>query len=78
MMEIHEKVSELRNSKGISQTFIAGKLDITVSGYNMKERGKRPISIKELEQISEILSVETSYFFEDRIHLKCNCEKEVV
>lgn len=70
-MEIHEKVSELRNSKGISQTFIAGKLDISVSGYNMKERGKRPISIKELEEISKLLSVEISYFFDDRIHVKC-------
>lgn len=61
-MEIHEKVSELRISKGISQTFIASKLDITVSGYNMKERGKRPISIKELELIAKTLDVETSYF----------------
>ena len=78
MMEIHEKVSELRSSKGVSQTFIASKLDITVSGYNMKERGKRPISIKELEQISKVLGVETSYFFENRVHVKCKDGREVV
>ncbi|KAA0941582.1 helix-turn-helix transcriptional regulator [Sporosarcina sp. ANT_H38] len=71
-MEIHEKVSELRISKGVSQTFIASKLDITVSGYNMKEHGKRPISIKELELIAKIFNVETSSFFDNIIHVKCN------
>lgn len=74
-MEIHEKIKKLRDSKGVSQTFIANKLSITVSGYNMKEHGKRPISIKELERIAIILNVPTSYFFDELIHVKCNSGK---
>ncbi len=76
-MEINEKVKVLRDSKGISQTFMAKKMNITVSGYNMKEHGKRPISIKELEQISELLDVKVSYFFEERFHVECKIKKQV-
>lgn len=39
-MLLHEKIRALRKSKGMSQTFIAERLDMTVSSYNMKENGK--------------------------------------
>lgn len=76
-MEINEKVQVLRKSKGISQTFMAEHLRISISGYNMKEHGRRPISIKELEMISDLLGVNVAYFFEEKFHVKCNFEKEV-
>ncbi|MEK5068060.1 helix-turn-helix domain-containing protein [Sporosarcina sp. FSL K6-1508] len=69
-MKVHEKVRGLRESKGISQTFVANSIGITVSGYNMKEHGKRPISIEELEKIAVVLEVQASYFFEKEVHVK--------
>ncbi|MBS4172079.1 helix-turn-helix transcriptional regulator [Bacillus sp. FJAT-49736] len=77
-MEINEIVKFLRNSKGISQTFLAKKLKLSVSGYNMKERGKRPITIKELEKIAIILEVPVSIFFDEKFHVKCKSIKSKV
>ncbi|WP_313428152.1 helix-turn-helix domain-containing protein [Siminovitchia terrae] len=71
-MQLHEKIRQYRKSKGISQTFIAKKLKITVSGYNMKESGKRPITIDELEKIAKVLGVSASIFFNNEFHVKCN------
>lgn len=71
-MEVHEKVNQLREAKGVSQTFMAKQMRLSVSGYNMKEHGKRRFSIEEIVEVSNILGVQTSYFFEDSFHLKCN------
>lgn len=71
-MELHERIKEFRRSKGISQTFVANKLNITVSGYSMKESGQRSITINELEEIAKALGVSASIFFNDEFHVKCN------
>ncbi len=71
-MKLHEKIKELRRSKGISQTYVAKKLNITVSGYSMKETGKRSITTNELEEIAKALEVSASIFFKDEFHVKCN------
>lgn len=63
-----------RKSKGISQTYVAKKLKISVSGYSMKESGKRPINTDELEVIAEALGVSASIFFNDEFHVKLNKE----
>lgn len=75
-MEVHEKVNQLRESKGVSQTFMAKQMELSVSGYNMKEHGKRRFSIEELIKVSNILGVQISYFFEDSIHVKCKVRSE--
>lgn len=76
-MEIYEKVSAVRKSKGVSQTFMAEKMGISISGYNMKEHGRRPISIKELEMIAVLLGFNVSVFFDQKFHEKCNKQKQV-
>ncbi|GGE47990.1 hypothetical protein GCM10011391_28470 [Pullulanibacillus camelliae] len=71
-MELHEKIKAFRKSKGISQTFVAKALNLSVSGYNMKESGKRPITTSELQKISSVLGVSASIFFEEKFHVKLN------
>ncbi|MEN0666945.1 helix-turn-helix transcriptional regulator [Caldifermentibacillus hisashii] len=71
-MKLNEKIRMYRKSKGISQTYIAKQLNMSVSGYNMKELGKRPITTTELERIAEILGVSASIFFELEFHVECN------
>lgn len=69
-MQIHEKIKVVRKEKGISQTFIANKLNMSVSGYSMKESGRRPITINELEIIADALGVPATIFFEKEFHVK--------
>lgn len=64
-MNIHDKIRALRKSQGISQTHIAEALNMSVSGYNMKECGKRPINTEELQIIAKSLKVSASIFFEN-------------
>ncbi|MFP7414328.1 helix-turn-helix domain-containing protein [Priestia filamentosa] len=71
-MKLHEKIRFLRKSKGVSQTFIAEKIDMTTSGYSMKESGKRPITTNELEVIAKALEVPATVFFEEEFHVKLN------
>ncbi|MDT3763010.1 helix-turn-helix domain-containing protein [Priestia filamentosa] len=71
-MKLHEKIRLLRKSKGVSQTFIAEKIDMTTSGYSMKESGKRPITTNELEIIAKALEVPATVFFEEEFHVKLN------
>jgi ribosome-binding protein aMBF1 (putative translation factor) len=71
-LHLNECIRNYRKSKGISQKHIAKELNISVSGYNMKELGKRPINTDELQIIAKSLGVSPSYFFEEELHVKCN------
>jgi len=62
-LELHKRIKVIRKSKGITQTFVAKEVGMTVSNYNMKENGKRPISTKELELIAVALKEPVVNFF---------------
>gem|GEM_PF-6346095 len=62
---MHLKLKEIRESKGITQEFMAGKLGYKhKSGYNKLEIGQRKISIEQAKVISELLekSIEEIFF----------------
>ncbi len=61
-MKLHEKIRKTRKSKGVSQSFMAYHLKISVSGYSMKESGKRSINTEELEKIACLLNESPSFF----------------
>ncbi|GAA0390106.1 helix-turn-helix transcriptional regulator [Paenibacillus motobuensis] len=73
-MELFERIRVVRQSKGITQTFVATETGLTISNYNMKENGKRTISANELELIAKALGVPIAIFFEEKIHEKLNAE----
>jgi transcriptional regulator with XRE-family HTH domain len=67
-MTIGEKIKFLRTSKGVSQVYIANKLGKTPQWLSNIEKDRRKISISELEQVAEILGVETAIFFDKEIN----------
>lgn len=69
-MELHEMIKRFRKERGISQIYIANKLNISTSGYSMKESGKRPINTNELIMICDALGISPAIFFEENIHVK--------
>jgi len=71
-LKLHERIRMVRKAKGISQTRVAEQVGMTVSSYNMKELGKRPISTDELEGIAGALGENVSFFYEDNFHVKLN------
>jgi transcriptional regulator with XRE-family HTH domain len=63
--DILEKVIYRRKRLGLSQTDIANKLEITISGYFKMETGKTKLDIRSLLELSEILKVELEYFLKE-------------
>lgn len=62
-MSVHEKIRFVRLAKGWTQEYLAEKLEMSVNGYGDLERGENDIKLSKLEQISELLGVELSEFF---------------
>lgn len=73
-LNINERIRVLRKTKDITQQQMADSLGMTVSSYNMKENGKRPIDTDELERIAGVLGVQTVIFFQEKFHVKWNGE----
>lgn len=57
------KIREKRKSQGLSQEYMALKLEIDYSTYGKIERGKIGISALRLEAIAEILGVDVLDIF---------------
>lgn len=77
-MELYNRIRDIRKSKGITQTHVAKETGMTVSSYNMKENGKRPISTTELELIALALNEPVANFFDQKFHVKLNFDEEVI
>ena len=63
--DVLEKVIYRRKRLGLSQTDIANKLEMTLSGYFKMETGKTKLDIRRLLELSEILKVELEYFLKE-------------
>ena len=56
-MSIGKRIKKLRELRNYTQTYMSVELEISVSAYSKIERDETEISLKRLEQISEILNV---------------------
>lgn len=58
-MSIGNNIKKLRELKNYTQSYMAEKLNLSLSGYNKIERDGTDISLKRLQQIADVL--ETDY-----------------
>ena len=63
--EIIEKIKRLRIAKGLTQTCVADKLNITRSAYQKLESGESFAWAKYLEQLMDVLETTPHEFFSD-------------
>ncbi len=64
-MKIYEKIRTIRISKGYTQEYIAGKLNIDAVNYGRIERGQAKLPIERLMKIAEILEFDIKDLFSD-------------
>ncbi len=62
MAKIGELLRELRENNGLTQDFVASKLNITRSAYSYYELGKTEPSLKSLTILAKIFNVNPDYF----------------
>jgi len=60
---VKKSINEIRNERGITQSYIAGELGIAVSTYNMYEKGKRKVPEKIASGIARLLEIERDDIF---------------
>lgn len=59
-MEITQKIKHTRQLKEFSQEYMASKLGISQRAYSKMESGEIKIDINKLQQIADVLEVETN------------------
>ncbi|WP_126428792.1 helix-turn-helix domain-containing protein [Brevibacillus marinus] len=67
-MAIHANIRQLRKQKGMTSKYVAAQLNLTPAAYSMKESGKRPFTLKEIEQLAITIGVEVADFFVAKIN----------
>ena len=67
-MTVYARIRALRKQKGITSKHVATQLNLTPSGYSMKERGKRPFTVQEIEQVARIIGVAITDFFSEKVN----------
>lgn len=63
--EIGKKIREFRHQMGLTQEGLAEKLDITFQQVQKYERGITKVNLFRLQQLSKIMKVPISAFFEE-------------
>lgn len=74
-MGVGRRIAEVRKQKGLSQEYIATKMNRTPQWLSNIERETRPISADELAQIASILDVHPSIFFDKTLNRMSNSHK---
>jgi len=64
-INIGQKIKLIRKSWGLSQIELAERIDVSFQQIQKYEKGLTRISVMRLQQISEVLGVNITVFFED-------------
>ena len=62
--KIINNIKTIRESKNLTEEYIAGQMGISQSTYNRKENGLTDFSLTELIQLSDVLEVSVSKFID--------------
>jgi transcriptional regulator with XRE-family HTH domain len=81
---IHTNVEKIRIAKGVTKTFLANKIELSLQGYRHIAAGSVRLDVERLKTIGKVLNVDPSIFFDDKLtesviyDLRQSNEKEVI
>lgn len=64
---IHVNVERIRKAKGITKTYIANKLNLSLQGYRHIASGNVRLDAERLKIIGNALNVDPGIFFDDKL-----------
>ena len=64
---VHENVEKIRIAKGVTKTYLANKLGISVRGYRHIVSGNTRLDVERLKVIADALGVEPAIFFDNEL-----------
>lgn len=77
MKPVYLKIEEIRMSKGVTKTHIAKSCGKTVAWYYGISTGKRVPNVESLQMIADALEVDIRDFFENKLSVTLNQEKQL-
>lgn len=66
-MSANENIKRIREAKGVSKTFIAEHLGMSLQGYRYIENGETKLDVERMKKIARILNVNSSTFLDDKL-----------
>lgn len=66
-MPVHENIRRIREAKGVSKTFVARRLGLSLQGYRYIEDGDVKLDVERMKKIAHILSVDSAIFLDDEL-----------
>ncbi|WP_096435943.1 helix-turn-helix domain-containing protein [Alteribacter populi] len=64
---IHKNVERIRKSKGVTKTYLANKLGMSLQGYRYLESGETRLDAERLKVIAQSLGEEPAVFFDNKL-----------
>ncbi|MEG6615344.1 helix-turn-helix transcriptional regulator [Peptococcaceae bacterium 1198_IL3148] len=66
MNDVRQNIEKLRVAKGITKTYVAGKLGLSLQGYRHIIAGTS-LDVERLKVIAEVLGVKPAVFFDNKL-----------
>lgn len=77
-MKLHERIDAIRESKGITQTHVARVCGRNPQWYYDIKTGHSTIKAEDLPNIAKALGVDMSVFFDKKLSVTQNNEKQAI
>ena len=66
-MGVTENIRRVRESRGVTKTFMAKGLGLTLQGYRYLEDGSVRLDVERMKKIGELLRVDSAIFLDDKL-----------
>lgn len=66
-MSVNANIRKIREAKGITKTFLAKKLGMSLQGYRYLENGDVRMDVDRMQEIAKALDVKSAVFLEDKL-----------
>lgn len=66
-MGAHENIKRVRESRGVTKTFMAKGLGMSLQGYRYLEDGEVRLDVERMKKIGELLRVDSAIFLDDKL-----------
>ena len=66
-MPVHENIRMIREAKGVSKTFVAKGLGMSLQGYRYIEDGSVKLDVERMKVIARLLGEDSAVFLNDKL-----------
>lgn len=66
-MSVNDNVKRIREAKGVTKTFLAKKLGMSLQGYRYLENGDVRMDVERMQEIANALGIKSAVLLDDKV-----------